>query len=203
MGESGADCSLMLSKGLGFINQATAADAEGRLREAIRLYSLGLESLLSVLKYERNERITGTLRVRVREYMARAEQLKAQILAAEAPSPSLALPTPPASLPIEPTAAKSAPARAPMRVAASSPVTPPIAKNATPPTVVPSAPPHEIRGPARIELRDGQLNCSYATVLGPHLLGSSDVTLCYPQLHSEHHVRNLVSLCASLATNTP
>ena len=202
MGESGADCSLMLSKGLAFIQQATAADSEGRVRDAIRLYSLGLESLLSVLKFERNERITGTLRVRVREYMARAEQLKAQLTTTAEP-PSLALPSPPAAIPLDtapPPQAKASPARTPARVAAAPTENRPVVaspKNATPPsapTAVSHTPPPEIKGPKRVVLQDGQLGCSYEAVLGPHLVASTDLTLCYPLLHSEYHIRNLLSL---------
>lgn len=204
MGEAGADCSLMLNKGLNFINQATAADAEGRTREAIRLYSLGLESLLSVLKFERNERIVNTLRARVREYMARAEQLKASLSQPDlhasslSASPSLSLPSPPASMPTSPPPVKAMP---PQPIHANpivhSPPPPPAASKTSSLSHTTPPPPPTIKGPARIELREGQTGCSYAAVLGPHLQGATDLTLCYPNLHSEYHVRNLLSLYVS------
>lgn len=73
------------------MQQATEMDKAGDYAGALRLYSIALESFVSVMKYERNDKIKNTLRGKVRrsllkyfkltfnqisDYMERAEQLK-------------------------------------------------------------------------------------------------------------------------------
>ena len=71
---SGDDSSL--EKGLRYIEQAIKADDKKDYAEALRLYTLGIEHFLLVLRYEKNESVKRTLRPKVADYMSRAEHIK-------------------------------------------------------------------------------------------------------------------------------
>lgn len=66
----------MLEKALHCIEQAVKADDGKDYAEALRMYTLGIEHFLLVLKYEKNESVKNTLRPKVAEYMSRAEHIK-------------------------------------------------------------------------------------------------------------------------------
>eukprot|EP01100_Stratorugosa_tubuloviscum_P006224 TRINITY_DN2694_c0_g4_i1.p1 TRINITY_DN2694_c0_g4~~TRINITY_DN2694_c0_g4_i1.p1 ORF type:complete len:309 (-),score=110.61 TRINITY_DN2694_c0_g4_i1:81-1007(-) len=70
------DNSSVRQVGLQIIQQATMHDQAGNLKEALKLYSIGLEALISTLKDEKNERLANTLKQRIIDYLNRAEEIK-------------------------------------------------------------------------------------------------------------------------------
>ena len=66
-----ADCSGMLEKALSLLTQATQLDQAGRYQESLKLYTLGIEAMMSVIKFEKNERINSMVRGKVNDYMVR------------------------------------------------------------------------------------------------------------------------------------
>jgi len=71
-----ADYGSFLQKAITIVQQATEKDAAKDYPEALRLYQLSLEYFMTALKYEKNEKCKQTIRVKVEEYMSRAEKLK-------------------------------------------------------------------------------------------------------------------------------
>jgi len=98
-----ADCSTLLSMGIQTVQQATDFDKAGNYNEALRLYSLALESFVSVMKYEKNDKIKNSLRPKVAAYMERAEQLKVIMMGGPPPT-HVSLPPPTSPPPIVPVA---------------------------------------------------------------------------------------------------
>jgi len=70
------DTSQLLRTSYTLIQQATNNDRIGNYQEAIRLYLTALEGFISALKIEKNERVRATLKLKMAEYMDRAEELK-------------------------------------------------------------------------------------------------------------------------------
>eukprot|EP01087_Luapelamoeba_hula_P023005 TRINITY_DN8392_c0_g1_i1.p1 TRINITY_DN8392_c0_g1~~TRINITY_DN8392_c0_g1_i1.p1 ORF type:complete len:439 (-),score=59.82 TRINITY_DN8392_c0_g1_i1:163-1479(-) len=71
-----ADCNF-LQKAIAIVTQATELDSQKNYAEAYIKYQLALEYFMTALKWEKNERCKATIRVKVEEYLARAEKLKA------------------------------------------------------------------------------------------------------------------------------
>eukprot|EP01088_Endostelium_zonatum_P016425 TRINITY_DN4430_c0_g1_i1.p1 TRINITY_DN4430_c0_g1~~TRINITY_DN4430_c0_g1_i1.p1 ORF type:complete len:430 (-),score=122.70 TRINITY_DN4430_c0_g1_i1:41-1330(-) len=65
-----------LQKAIQIVTQATEQDTAKNYEEAFRLYQLSLEYFMTALKYEKNPRAKQTIRIKVQEYMNRAEKLK-------------------------------------------------------------------------------------------------------------------------------
>ncbi|EGC39473.1 hypothetical protein DICPUDRAFT_45187 [Dictyostelium purpureum] len=74
-----ADTSLLLQKAASLIQQAVAMDSVLNYQEALRLYLTGLDAFMSALKVEKNDRVKQTLKLKMSEYMNRAEELKVLI----------------------------------------------------------------------------------------------------------------------------
>ncbi len=55
----------LLIAGLELVQQAVARDHNGDYKGALHFYSSALESFVSVLKYEKNERVKATLKAKV------------------------------------------------------------------------------------------------------------------------------------------
>jgi len=70
-----ADCNF-LQKAIAIVTQATELDSKKEYAEAFQKYQLALEYFMTALKYEKNEKCKQTIRVKVEEYIARAEKLK-------------------------------------------------------------------------------------------------------------------------------
>ncbi len=66
-------------KRLDLTTQAAQADAQGDYQRALKLYTLGVEAFMGVLRLQENATIVNTLRPKVAEYMRRAEQLQVMI----------------------------------------------------------------------------------------------------------------------------
>jgi vacuolar protein-sorting-associated protein 4 len=71
--------SSLLDKGVRLSKQAAAADTAGEYATAQRLYVQTLDCLLVALKHERDVVVRAKIETRAREYMARAEALKAAL----------------------------------------------------------------------------------------------------------------------------
>ncbi|KAG0299434.1 Vacuolar protein sorting-associated protein 4 [Linnemannia gamsii] len=65
------------------VKKATEEDTKGNLEAALPLYRTSLEYFLTALKYEKNERVRDTVRMKVVEYMARAEKIKEHLISLE------------------------------------------------------------------------------------------------------------------------
>eukprot|EP00727_Mastigamoeba_balamuthi_P007491 m51a1_g3362 putative atp-dependent lon protease (297) ;mRNA; r:441985-442875 len=163
-----ADCSQLLQQGLDLVRQASTADTCGDYATAVRQYSAALECFLSVLRLETNQRITATLRPKVREYMDRAEQLKK--LMAERTHSLSSLPSVPSSQPQDPVAA--APAAARVAVAMPVPPSAPPAPPAAPQQAAAAAAAGALRHARTITLRTGQRDCSYDSLYGELMRGA-------------------------------
>lgn len=68
-----------ITKGVGVIQQAVAADNAGNLSEALGLYKNGIHLLMTGKKYEKNERAKETINNKIRTYLKRAEEIDEQI----------------------------------------------------------------------------------------------------------------------------
>lgn len=66
-------------KGMEILKQAVIADNNDELEKALNLYKQGLHYLITGLKYQKNEKVKETIRMKMREYMDRAEEIKAAI----------------------------------------------------------------------------------------------------------------------------
>jgi len=218
--DRGADCSILLQKGLDLIKQATVHDTNGNYKEAIKLYSLGLESLISVLKSEKNERIVSTIRGKIKEYMNRAEQVKAIVEQREkADGLALGLPSPPIeNLP----SFNMAISNKPLLVAANQIIPPPttttnnnnnnhvalpsphtsfreepsqrfpLASLMTPPVPV------KMLNSSMIKIKHDQIGCSYNSLFSVYLDQAYDVILEDPYIRTPQQVGNFVRFCELL-----
>ena len=68
-----------IPKGMELVKQAVVADNANDLVTAFSLYKQGLQYFMTGLKYVKNERSKEAIRIKVDQYMARAEELKAAI----------------------------------------------------------------------------------------------------------------------------
>lgn len=66
----------VLQRAIGYVQNATQEDEAGNFAEALRLYQLSLDYFMHYLKYEKSERSKEIIRLRMKEYLARAEELK-------------------------------------------------------------------------------------------------------------------------------
>eukprot|EP01094_Clydonella_sp_ATCC50884_P004908 TRINITY_DN13902_c0_g1_i1.p1 TRINITY_DN13902_c0_g1~~TRINITY_DN13902_c0_g1_i1.p1 ORF type:complete len:448 (-),score=172.39 TRINITY_DN13902_c0_g1_i1:427-1689(-) len=66
----------VLQRAIGYVQEATQEDEKGNFAEALRLYQLSLDYFMHYLKYEKSERSKEIIRTRMKEYLARAEELK-------------------------------------------------------------------------------------------------------------------------------
>lgn len=65
-----------LDKGVELAKQATQLDEQEKYSEAYTAYSGSLDYLMLAIKYEKNEKMKETIRIKFQEYINRAEQLK-------------------------------------------------------------------------------------------------------------------------------
>eukprot|EP01137_Pigoraptor_chileana_P017099 Opistho-2@74644 len=65
-----------LEKAIDILSAATAKDRDGDVREAVHLYTQGIEFLLAAVQFEQNAYRKDGLRKQVRQYLERAEVLK-------------------------------------------------------------------------------------------------------------------------------
>eukprot|EP00835_Amoeboradix_gromovi_P005409 NODE_505_length_7533_cov_0.471886.p2 type:complete len:421 gc:universal NODE_505_length_7533_cov_0.471886:2136-3398(+) len=65
-----------LDKGIELAKQATLLDEQQKYAEASTTYTNALEYLMLAIKYEKNEKMKETIRIKVQEYLKRAEQIK-------------------------------------------------------------------------------------------------------------------------------
>ena len=68
-----------IPKGMDLVKQAVIADNANDLVTAFSLYKQGLQYFMTGLKYVKNERSKEAIRIKVDQYMARAEELKTAI----------------------------------------------------------------------------------------------------------------------------
>lgn len=66
----------VLQRAISYVQEATTEDEKGNFAEALRLYQLSLDYFMHYLKYEKSERSKEIIRTRMKEYLARAEELK-------------------------------------------------------------------------------------------------------------------------------
>jgi len=74
-----------LDKGVRLAQQATQADAAREYATALNLYQQALDYMVVAMKHERNAAVQAKIEVRIREYLARAEALKAALEQRAAP----------------------------------------------------------------------------------------------------------------------
>jgi len=163
-----ADCSTLLSLGIQQVQQATEKDKLGDHKEALRLYSLALESFVSVMRYEKNDKIKIALRPKIAAYMERAEQLKVLIAGSGSPS-HVSLPPPTATSP------RTGPAL-------------PLQPTTTTGTLHAQS----------IKIKQGQIGCSYDTLFGRYFTGASIVFVEDPYIRSDHQIYNFLRLCETI-----
>lgn len=77
----------LLQKAITIVTQATEADNRKEYAEALRLYQLALEYFMTALKYEKNERSKQVIRAKLKDYIDRAEKLKAYLKGNEGKKP--------------------------------------------------------------------------------------------------------------------
>lgn len=77
----------LLQKAITIVTQATEADTRKEYAEAFRLYQLALEYFMTALKYEKNERSKQVIRAKLKDYIDRAEKLKAYLKGNEGKKP--------------------------------------------------------------------------------------------------------------------
>jgi vacuolar protein-sorting-associated protein 4 len=65
-----------LDKAVAIVKDAVEQDTKQNYQEALRLYQNSLDFFMLAVKYEKNDRMKQLLRVKVAEYMDRAENLK-------------------------------------------------------------------------------------------------------------------------------
>lgn len=75
-----------LGKAIEIVKLATEKDNAKEYEEAFRLYQRSLDHFMAALKYEKNARTKETIRVKMMEYMQRAEKLKQYLADANEPS---------------------------------------------------------------------------------------------------------------------
>ena len=68
-----------IPKGMELVKQAVIADNANDLQTALSLYKQGLQYFITGLKYVTNERSKEAIRVKVGQYMTRAEELNAAL----------------------------------------------------------------------------------------------------------------------------
>ena len=68
-----------IPKGMELVKQAVMADNANDLPTAFSLYKQGLQYFMTGLKYVKNERSKEAIRIKVDQYMVRAEEIKAAI----------------------------------------------------------------------------------------------------------------------------
>ncbi|CCK71049.1 AAA family ATPase VPS4 KNAG_0F03850 [Huiozyma naganishii CBS 8797] len=73
-----------LNKGIQLVQQAVDKDVAQQYDEAYRLYYNGLDYLMLALKYEKNPKSKEFIRLKFKEYLNRAEELKKHISSADA-----------------------------------------------------------------------------------------------------------------------
>uniref|UniRef100_A0A0D9VCF9 Vesicle-fusing ATPase n=1 Tax=Leersia perrieri TaxID=77586 RepID=A0A0D9VCF9_9ORYZ len=82
----------MKDQGIALVRKAVEEDDAGNYARAFPLYVHALEYFAAHLKYERNPRVRGAITAKVAGYIARAEEIRASLLAAAAPAPAAAAP---------------------------------------------------------------------------------------------------------------
>jgi len=177
-----ADCSNLLQTGLELVQQAIRLDQAGNLRDALRLYSLALESFVRVLQMEKNERIVSTLKGKVSDYMLRAEQIKEILSKEKQPSivtTSLATISPPRQLPAQAQR---------IALTADSPTTPKSLPQL-------HKPQDQTLHAQSIKIKQGQAGCSYAHLFGKYIPGASVVIVEDPYIRSNHQIYNFLRFC--------
>lgn len=66
----------ILNKAIDLVAKATQLDENKQYEEAYNLYTRAIEHFMVAVKYEKNDRCKEMIRAKVKEYLARAEQLK-------------------------------------------------------------------------------------------------------------------------------
>eukprot|EP01114_Cavostelium_apophysatum_P017599 TRINITY_DN5276_c0_g1_i1.p1 TRINITY_DN5276_c0_g1~~TRINITY_DN5276_c0_g1_i1.p1 ORF type:complete len:354 (+),score=54.31 TRINITY_DN5276_c0_g1_i1:83-1063(+) len=218
-----ADCSLMLNQALQYVTAATQLDGQGSYREALKQYSLGLDSFISVLKYERNERIVNTIRPKVKAYMKRAEEIQSILDEEDVQAKQMTslLPSPPKE--IGETAAPKAVAAVPVYNPPTPPsyVPPPAQPSTLPPTPVLTraapvhqpvyqpppvvapvgqAPPDIAKSPTSlpksIKILHGEYGVTYEKLFGEFLRTNyNEVLIEDPYIRSTHQIYNFLRFC--------
>jgi hypothetical protein len=101
----------LLNRGLSLVSQAAQADSNGDLAAALKLYTLGIECFMSMMRSYDNPTVVNKLKPKVAEYLTRCEQISAQLhpksavqqhhQVAAATDDDIAFPSPPDSLVLE------------------------------------------------------------------------------------------------------
>lgn len=65
-----------LTKGIELVQKAIDADTATKYEEAYKLYYNGLDYLMLALKYEKNNKLKELIKLKINEYLSRAEKLK-------------------------------------------------------------------------------------------------------------------------------
>ena len=68
-----------LEKAIEIVRQATEEDGKGNYQVAYNLYSQSLEYFMTAIKYEKNEKVKASVRLKFTEYLDRAEKLKSYL----------------------------------------------------------------------------------------------------------------------------
>lgn len=69
----------ILNRGLALVAQAVQADNNGDLHAALKLYTLGIECFMSMMRSYDNPTVVNKLKPKVAEYLTRCEQIAAEL----------------------------------------------------------------------------------------------------------------------------
>jgi hypothetical protein len=69
----------ILNRGLSLVAQAVQADNNGDLHAALKLYTLGIECFMSMMRSYDNPTVVNKLKPKVAEYLTRCEQIAAEL----------------------------------------------------------------------------------------------------------------------------
>lgn len=75
----GSSCEEYRDKGVALVKAAIQADEEGNLEKALENYSKSFDWFFLYFKYEKNTAACNMVRAKARDYMTRAEQIKAEL----------------------------------------------------------------------------------------------------------------------------
>lgn len=179
-----------MAKGVANISGAVAADQAGQLHEALRLYELGISSFVLVLKYERNDRVRGTLESKIKEYLDRAEAIKG-VVNNKSYAPSCALPH--ATSPPHSSGVRMASFPSPSLSNTNNNINKPNTNNnkSLPHSISsPSLSSSSSLSPVHIKIQAGQMGCSYDSLFGRFLSGASQIEIEDPYIRTNHQIHN-------------
>lgn len=103
----------LLNRGISLVSQAAQADNNGDLAAALKLYTLGIECFMSMMRSYDNPTVVNKLKPKVAEYLTRCEEISAQLhpksavqqrqpaVANATAADDIAFPSPPDSLVLE------------------------------------------------------------------------------------------------------